>query len=82
MTILRGGIATARWIGSIMHCTSNAARRRSERQPLLFIILNRLFFFYFSGAAHGLPNGRGKDWDKPLVALEFLEPAQTNQTWF
>ena len=23
--------ATARWIGSIMHCTSNAARRRSER---------------------------------------------------
>src|SRR5262249_58351581 len=31
MTILRGGFATARWIGSIMHCTSNAARRRSER---------------------------------------------------
>ena len=31
MTILLGGIATARWIGSITHCTSNAARRRSER---------------------------------------------------
>jgi Putative transposase of IS4/5 family (DUF4096) len=31
MTILRGGFATARWIGFIMHCTSNAARMWNER---------------------------------------------------
>ena len=31
MIILRGGIATVRWIGSIMHYTSNAARKRNER---------------------------------------------------
>jgi hypothetical protein len=34
MTILRGGFATARWIGSIMHCTLNAARRWNERLTL------------------------------------------------
>ena len=28
-------ILTARWIGSIMHCTSDVARRRNERPALL-----------------------------------------------
>jgi hypothetical protein len=34
MIILRGGIATVRWIGSIMHCTSNAARKRNEAEAI------------------------------------------------